>query len=420
MTARKRQKLAAAFAGCKNVIGARATAQMDWASFTIGAWIACMVAFAVGAAGLFLVIRRIFLLWISARLLAIGALGLTLPPLAGTLFTDPQTLLVTRLAATDVSIAFAGSLMATYLERALGLHRLRKLFWTIFPMGIALALCAPLFADDLLPLWLHTASILIMIVMMTGGLVVAIRRASRSAMFQAIAWGPALAVGFVAIYCELVLGSPLPFYAQAMLAALMIEAIVTPVGLGSGFGTVQRERNAALAQMQLATEANALDPLTGIANRRGLDRFFRTADRRPKGLAVIDCDLFKRINDNFGHDTGDQVLVAVGAALGANETIFPARLGGEEFVILLYGEDWQRDAEAARRNIPAVVARRVPDLPFPVTASAGLSAILPDDSLESAIKRADRALYAAKDAGRDRSIALTDFRRHFTRLEEVG
>ena len=393
---------------------------MDWASFTIGAWTACMVAFALGAAGLYFVIGRVFLLWISARLLAVGVLGLTLPPLSGSLFTDPQTLLVTRLAATDVSIAFAGPLMATYLERALGFQRLRSLFFGVLPVGLALALCAPLFANGLLPLWLHTTVVLVMIAAITGGLVVAIRRASRSAMFQAIAWGPALAVGFVAIYCELVLGSPLPFYPQAMLAALMIEAIVTPVGIGSGFGTVQRERNAALAQMQLATEANAIDPLTGIANRRGLARTFLSDDQRPKGLAVVDCDLFKRINDNFGHDVGDRVLVAVGAALGASETIFPARLGGEEFLILLYGEDWQRDAEAARRNISTVVAKRVPEIPFPVTASAGLSAILPDDSLQSAMKRADRALYAAKDAGRDRSIALTDFRRQLTRLEEVG
>ena len=393
---------------------------MDWASFTIGAWTACMLAFATGAAGLYFVIGRQFLLWISARLLAIGLLALTFPPMAGFIFADPQALLVARLVATDVSIALAGPVMATYLERSLGLNHLRRLFWAVFPIGIGLALCAPLIARGILPLWLHSAVVLVMVLMMTCGLWSAIRQKSRSALFQSIAWGPAIAVGLVAIYSELILAGPLPFYAQAMLAALMIELIVTPIGIGDGFRIVQDQRDRALVGMRQATEASALDPLTGIANRRGLERRFVSGAVRPVGIAVLDCDLFKRINDTFGHVLGDRVLVAVAAALGAGENIFPARIGGEEFVLLLHGENWQRDAEAARRNIPTVVAQRVPELPFPVTASAGLSAVLADDSLESAIRRTDRALYAAKDAGRDRSIALTDFRRHLTRLEEVG
>ncbi|MCH2486374.1 MAG: GGDEF domain-containing protein [Erythrobacter sp.] len=393
---------------------------MDWASFTIGAWIACMLAFALGAVGLYCVIRRRFLLWLSARLLAIGVLALSFPPMADFLFSDAQTLLVVRLIATDISIALAGPVMATYLERSLGLDRLRKLFWAVVPVGIGLALCAPLIARDILPLWLHSAVVLVMVAMMTVGLVSAIRAGSRPARFQSVAWGPAILLGFVAIYCELLLGEPFRFYTEAMLAALMVEVIVTPIGIGDGFRIVQRERDRALAEMREATEASTLDPLTGIANRRGLHRRFLAGPARPDGIAVVDCDLFKQINDAFGHDVGDEVLVAVGAALGAGENIFPARVGGEEFVLLLYGEDWQRAAEAARRNISAVVAQRVPQLPTAVTASAGLSSVQADDSLDTAIKRADRALYAAKDAGRDRSISLTDFHRRFTRLEEVG
>ena len=393
---------------------------MDWASFTIGAWTACMLAFAAGAAGLYFVIGRQFLLWISARLLAIGLLAFTFPPVAGFIFADPQALLVARLVATDVSIALAGPVMATYLERSLGLNHLRRLFWAVFPIGVGLALCAPLIARGSVPLWVHSAVVLVMVLMMTFGLWSAIRQKSRPALFQSIAWGPAIAVGLVAIYSELILGGPLPFYAQAMLAALMVELIVTPIGIGDGFRIVQDQRDRALVGMRQATEASALDPLTGIANRRGLEHHFTSCAVRPVGIAVLDCDLFKRINDNFGHDTGDRVLVAVGAALGAGENIFPARMGGEEFVLLLYGEDWRRDAEAARRNVPAVVAQRVPELPFPVTASAGLSAVLAEETLETVIRRTDRALYAAKDAGRDRSIALTDFRRHLTRLEEVA
>ena len=393
---------------------------MEWASFTVGGFLACVLVFAASAGALGLILRRRFLGWMVARALVVGVLVLTFPPINAALFSDPKSLSIARYIATDLSIAIVGPLMATYLERGVESVWARRLLRAMAPIGLILALAAPRIASIKLFEQIHDATILLLITLAVAGLTLAVRAGSRAAAFQSCAWGMSVLGGLAAVYSKLVLGTPLPFYTQLLLVAFVLELIITAAGIGDRLMVVARERDEALSKMRVATEASSIDPLTGIANRRGLKRQFLADGGRPKGLAVIDCDLFKRINDNFGHDTGDQVLVAVGAALGANETIFPARLGGEEFVILLYGEDWQRDAEAARRNIPAVVARRVPDLPFPVTASAGLSAILPDDSLESAIKRADRALYAAKDAGRDRSIALTDFRRHFTRLEEVG
>ena len=124
---------------------------------------------------------------------------------------------------------------------------------------------------------------------------------------------------------------------------------------------------------------------------------------------MVDCDHFKRINDQFGHDVGDNVLCAIARSLD-NEQLFAARLGGEEFVLLLYGENWQEAAELARRGITLAVRDAVPELPYPITASAGLAALEDADTLNTAMKRADRALYAAKEAGRNRSLSLTEYR----------
>jgi diguanylate cyclase (GGDEF)-like protein len=130
---------------------------------------------------------------------------------------------------------------------------------------------------------------------------------------------------------------------------------------------------------------------------------------------VIDCDHFKRINDMFGHDVGDEVLIAVAEGL-KHDNVFPARQGGEEFVVLLYGDDWQRLAETVRRRITISVLELVPEVPFPVTASAGLTQVGEQDTLDSAVKRGDDALYAAKDAGRDTLLLWQDGKHSQPRL----
>ena len=101
------------------------------------------------------------------------------------------------------------------------------------------------------------------------------------------------------------------------------------------------------------------------------------------------------------------------------DDLFIGRLGGEEFVALVYAENWQELAEQARQRIDMGVRRRAPQFGFRVTASAGLAAVRSSDTLETAIKRADRALYAAKDAGRDRSLLLTEAEPGEARLAQV-
>lgn len=154
------------------------------------------------------------------------------------------------------------------------------------------------------------------------------------------------------------------------------------------------------------------DPLTGLANRLGFaEAFAACGGRGPHCLAVCDVDRFKAINDRHGHVVGDRVLRAIAETLaevcGGH---LVARHGGEEFAVLLCDMpiadaaalvDEARRAVGARRfrnrDTDAAIGR--------VTFSAGITALRRDESADDAFDRADRLLYAAKAAGRDRTFA---------------
>lgn len=379
----------------------------------------CVLGFGASALALAIIMRRQTIAWMAARAFAIGLLAITFPPSGTWLFSTPEQFWIARLATTDLAIAVVGPLLATYIEPQIEAPRLRRFLWALLPGGVALAVATPLLVRSPEFYWLHNFVVLVLVAMLVIGLAIALRKGSRTARFQAIAWSPSIVTGFVALYFELVLLQSMPLYAEAMLAAFLFEFVVTAAGIGDQFVEVNRRLDAAVAHVREATRASTLDPLTGIANRRGLAaRFADPAVGRPLGIAVIDCDHFKRINDNFGHDIGDEVLVAVAEAL-KGEGLYIGRLGGEEFVALFYHGNWQALAEQARERIAAGVLMRAPQITFAVTASAGLAEVHADDTLESAIKRADRALYAAKDAGRDRSLMIEEHPAGGVRLAQV-
>ena len=159
----------------------------------------------------------------------------------------------------------------------------------------------------------------------------------------------------------------------------------------------------------LAEEA-VRDPLTALHNRRHLDRVLpaelaAASPQRPVSLLVVDVDHFKAVNDRHGHATGDRVLQAVARVLAesarAGDTV--ARLGGEEFVVVLSGAGRREAAERAEliRRRCAALAHAGPA----VTVSVGV-AEAPADGADPAglLARADEAVYAAKAAGRDRVV----------------
>lgn len=178
------------------------------------------------------------------------------------------------------------------------------------------------------------------------------------------------------------------------------------------------ERTAELlaANRQLQDLARS-DPLTGLANRRQFDEIkeveFRRAQRTGQALTVLMCDVdhFKHYNDAYGHAAGDRCLVAVARVLRehfgrAGEVV--ARLGGEEFVVLLPGADAGQGRAAAQRVLRGLrecTAAQEGDCAAPgVTMSIGLAAYDPQtmDRFDQLLACADQALYRAKTAGRNR------------------
>jgi diguanylate cyclase (GGDEF)-like protein len=170
--------------------------------------------------------------------------------------------------------------------------------------------------------------------------------------------------------------------------------------------TLARRSEALLARV--AGEART-DALTGLLNRRGFDEHaaveLARARREDDWLAVvtIDIDYFKRINDEWGHDTGDRVLAHVGAVLRSctREIDVLGRVGGEEFVVLLPGCRADDAAALTDRVRDALLVTRS-DLPL-VRISAGVSDGVAPDGLPTLLTAADSALYAAKHAGRNQT-----------------
>ncbi len=158
------------------------------------------------------------------------------------------------------------------------------------------------------------------------------------------------------------------------------------------------------------------DSLTGMANRRQFDLDFEAACRRardeerPLSLLLLDVDHFKAYNDRFGHAQGDEILRGIAAIFvelceGRDRCSQPARIGGEEFAVLVEadGEQALRIGEALRREIES----RLSEAGQGVTASIGVATWRPEDAAEpeSLFQDADANLYRAKAAGRNRVVA---------------
>jgi len=186
----------------------------------------------------------------------------------------------------------------------------------------------------------------------------------------------------------------------------MVTFIVSAL-LVSLFAWVFRWR--ADAQHHQLERLAMLDPLTGCSNRRAMDRELQIAVNTHArthvsfGLAMLDLDHFKEVNDRHGHEAGDQVLVQLSAIVRAHtrhaDRLF--RFGGEEFVLLLPGVG---DAAlfTVCDKLRAVIANSLNYDGNRVCVSIGAAALLPGETWQSWLLRADKAMYAAKQAGRNR------------------
>lgn len=190
-----------------------------------------------------------------------------------------------------------------------------------------------------------------------------------------------------------------------------------PVASGRLLHAAAIEASAALDRAyshRAAEERAATDALTGLPNRRYFDEYVSLFARRRRsgdavGILMIDIDNFKRLNDRFGHATGDAVLKRVAGAIvsAVREDDVPARFGGEEFVVLLRNPGTHVAAEVGERVRQAVRRLDLSDLGVPgVTVSVGVSIeASPDQPIGAVIEQADQAMYRAKRGGRNRVVA---------------
>jgi diguanylate cyclase (GGDEF)-like protein len=175
---------------------------------------------------------------------------------------------------------------------------------------------------------------------------------------------------------------------------------------------MEGERRFLLARTEILTRTAEQDPLTGLANRRGVERVLGSLGPGERTcLVLLDVDHFKSVNDRFGHPVGDEVLQRLGRLLvsavrGVDRV---ARWGGEEFLLVLPGQTAHLGREAAER-IRRVVAAYPWDMVRPglgLTVSIGVACGLAERHPEL-LRSADRALYQAKNSGRNRVVAAPE------------
>lgn len=198
---------------------------------------------------------------------------------------------------------------------------------------------------------------------------------------------------------------------SCMLAAMaLLAAEVTALRVA-----FERRRVRLNEAMEQLADLAMRDELTGLYNRRYvmdvLSRQKALADRGHLSFTLCYCDLdhFKRINDRYGHQAGDQALreFADVARNVVRSVDFVARLGGEEFLLVLVGADEQTAAQVAKRLCDRTrligAISEAPD--YRLTVSVGLASFRRGERVEDVIQRADQALYAAKSAGRDQIVS---------------
>jgi diguanylate cyclase len=178
---------------------------------------------------------------------------------------------------------------------------------------------------------------------------------------------------------------------------------------------LEREALELHSKLDMEKHGARLDPLTGIANRKSFDEHFaREVARRTQGdaasvLLLWDIDNFKVINDSYGHRAGDRVLQSVAACFTAalRASDFVARIGGEEFAVLLGGLKVTEAEKIANQVRTAVEGLRFHFrmTPVRITVSCGITELHQDDAPETVFERADSALYRAKNSGKNLCVA---------------
>ena len=257
----------------------------------------------------------------------------------------------------------------------------------------------------------HTMGLLPLLVMTAYTIVQSIRQGSRAARFLAVGCAPLIATFSYQALTQLHPDVVSQDAVMPLILSLAFEALIIVVGVIDRFIALREERDQAVHAARVLEELTEKDPLTGLLNRRAIDtRFDDFLTQGYELVAVLDLDHFKAVNDVSGHSVGDQVLRVCGSVLGSDKDAVAVRMGGEEFLLLLRGEDAEKRAEKLRQSLSLRVAREVEGLEQIVTASMGVLR-LPQAAgtidFSTAYSRADLLLYEAKTAGRNRGVTAS-------------
>jgi diguanylate cyclase (GGDEF)-like protein len=381
----------------------------------IGAALTLLLIGAVYNLSLALAVRRAFLAWHGAWAACVLVWGviwsqldlLVLPGIAGTVSAQTCTALAC-LAITMATVSVAAALDRTVLPR-----------WAaavILTLGIGVAVIGipATLARGAAIEWL--GNLLGIVVLADLAAVIAClawgwRRGSAEARDLAFAWAvPMAALGFTQLVD---IGGALWGGGSQLLVlfATAWQTLWLSVAVTRRLARLRIERDRARAAELRASELAGRDPLTGLHNRRGFVARIAAllgvvrSDAAPVALLLVDIDRFKSINDVHGHEVGDIVLCAIARRLQRWDGAMCAvgRLGGEEFALMIGGVDGfalARFADGVRREIAAcdhraLIGDRI------VTVSIGVAEARGASDFQQLYRLADRALYAAKQAGRD-------------------
>ena len=343
----------------------------DWSQLEV-----ILVAFVVGMLVLplffdisfFIVLRERFVLLHAAMVIFMMGYVLTAGGLISVVpFFSLRTLAVAGPLLWAVGIGISALFLADFLEEGAQSKLMRRLtiamgFWSMTVPGFfALQLHATQSFDD--PAYFYT--FIPMIFIITAAVAEAVVRGSRSARFIAVAWTPMILASIERLLRGMGLYTGPSALDLSIYVATGFEVVIISLAIADRFLAIRRERDEALTEARMLEQLSTRDALTGLLNRRGLEaRFDQLIAQGFDTFALIDLDRFKQVNDDYGHQVGDAALIATAKALIGQEgaDLAAARLGGEEFVVLLRGERTIDRAEALRQAITRRIASDVEGL----------------------------------------------------------
>jgi diguanylate cyclase (GGDEF)-like protein len=257
------------------------------------------------------------------------------------------------------------------------------------------------------------------VVLCVSGLVVAALswwRGFRPALYYVIAWALPFALGTVLGLLSFGLVPYKGWVVDGMQFGMAGSLVILSLGLADRIRILRRDK-------EVAEIVSTTDGLTGVANRRRFDEYLDLEWRRcrrsvtPLSVVIVDVDDFKLFNDTYGHQKGDAALRAVAAALERclrRPGDLVARYGGEEFALIMPDTDSRGAASVAEATREAVAELSIPHVAASaastVTISLGCATLTPRDSdaIANVVAAADRALYQAKDLGKNQVVAYSE------------